>query len=81
VGAAGAPAPGADPGERAGEAAALSAALAALPAQDRAAVLMVDRDGMSYARAGEVLGVPAGTVASRLNRARAALRAALGDER
>lgn len=75
-----APAPGADPGERAGEASALSAALAALPAQDRAAVLLVDREGMSYARAGEVLGIPAGTVASRLNRARAALRAALGED-
>jgi RNA polymerase sigma-70 factor (ECF subfamily) len=70
-------APGADPGERAGEAAALSDALAALPAQDRAAVLLVDRDGLSYGRAGAVLGVPAGTVASRLNRARAALRTAL----
>lgn len=69
--------PGGDPGERAGEAAALSDALAALPAQDRAAVLLVDRDGLPYARAAEVLGVPAGTVASRLNRARAALRAAL----
>ena len=57
----------------------LADALAALPPEDRAAVLMVDAHGFSYREAGEVLGVPEGTIASRLNRARAALRGALGD--
>lgn len=55
----------------------LAAALAALAPADRAAVLMVDAQGFDYREAGEVLGVPEGTVASRLNRARAALRRAL----
>lgn len=53
---------------------ALVAGLQALPPDDRAAILLVDRDGFDYRAAGEVLGVPAGTIASRLNRARASLR-------
>lgn len=57
----------------------LESALASLPPHDRAAVLLVDGQGFDYAAAGEVLGVPAGTVASRLNRARATLRRALGE--
>jgi RNA polymerase sigma-70 factor (ECF subfamily) len=56
----------------------LAAALEALAPEDRAAVLLVDAQGFGYRDAGEVLGVPEGTVASRLNRARAVLRAALG---
>jgi RNA polymerase sigma-70 factor, ECF subfamily len=55
----------------------LARALANLPPADRAAVLLVDAQGFDYRGAGEVLGVPAGTIASRLNRARAALRRAL----
>jgi RNA polymerase sigma-70 factor (ECF subfamily) len=42
-------------------------------------VLLVDGQGFDYAAAAEVLGIPAGTVASRLNRARATLRRALGE--
>jgi RNA polymerase sigma-70 factor (ECF subfamily) len=57
----------------------LAAALAALAPEDRAAVLLVDAQGFDYRSAGAVLGVPEGTVASRLNRARAALRQTLGD--
>ena len=57
----------------------LAAALAELAPADRAAVVMVDAQGFGYRDAGEVLGVPEGTVASRLNRARAALRRALED--
>ncbi len=57
----------------------LAAALAELAPADRAAVLLVDAQGFDYRSAGEVLGVPEGTVASRLNRARAALRRALAD--
>jgi RNA polymerase sigma-70 factor (ECF subfamily) len=58
----------------------LATALAALPPEQRAAVLLVDADGFDYAGAAAVLGVPAGTVASRLNRARVALRQALGEQ-
>lgn len=57
----------------------LAAALAALPPEDRAAVILVDAHGFDYRSAGEVLGIPAGTIASRLHRARAALRRALAD--
>ena len=53
---------------------ALSAGLDALPPDDRAALLLVDRDGFDYRDAGEALGIPTGTVASRLNRARASMR-------
>jgi RNA polymerase sigma-70 factor (ECF subfamily) len=57
----------------------LAQALAALPVEERAAVLLVDAQGFDYRDAGRILGVPQGTVASRLSRARAALRSALGD--
>jgi RNA polymerase sigma-70 factor (ECF subfamily) len=40
-------------------------------------VLLVDIDGLSYQQAAEVLGVPKGTVMSRLHRARARIRADL----
>ena len=59
---------------------ALSAALAALPPDHRAAVQLVDVEGWDYAGAGQVLGVAPGTGASRLSRARAALRAALAED-
>ena len=58
----------------------LAEALAELPPEDRATVLLVDVQGFDYRSAGEVLGAPEGTVASRLNRARNALRRALGDD-
>lgn len=58
----------------------LAAALASLPVDMRAAVLLVDAEGMDYREAAEVLGIPRGTVASRLNRARAHLRRALADD-
>ncbi|MDX6482087.1 MAG: polymerase sigma-70 factor, subfamily [Gaiellaceae bacterium] len=48
----------------------LAAALASLPPELRAVVLLVDAEGLSYAEAADVLGAPAGTIASRLNRAR-----------
>jgi RNA polymerase sigma-70 factor, ECF subfamily len=57
----------------------LATALASLAPEDRAAVLLVDAMGFDYAGASEVLDVPGGTVASRLHRARAALRDALSD--
>jgi RNA polymerase sigma-70 factor (ECF subfamily) len=58
----------------------LERALAGLPVEERAAVLLVDGHGLDYAGAAEVLGVPVGTIASRLNRARSTLRAALAGE-
>jgi RNA polymerase sigma-70 factor (ECF subfamily) len=57
----------------------LEDALGELSAPDRAAVLLVDAHGFDYATAAEVLGVPEGTIGSRLNRARAILRSALDD--
>jgi RNA polymerase sigma-70 factor (ECF subfamily) len=57
----------------------LAAALDRLPPDQKAAVLLVDAYGLDYADAAEVLGVRAGTIGSRLTRARAVLRDALGD--
>jgi RNA polymerase sigma-70 factor, ECF subfamily len=51
--------------------------LATLPSGHRAAVVLVDQEGLDYETAAELLGVPAGTVASRLNTARARLKAML----
>jgi RNA polymerase sigma-70 factor, ECF subfamily len=71
------PVAGPDPGDRIALRRRLAAALAELPPDQRAAVLLVDVEGFDYAAAADVLGVPAGTVGSRLSRARAALRQAL----
>lgn len=57
---------------------AVAGALAELPVDQRAVVLLVDLAGFDYEAAASVLGVPRGTVASRLNAARARLRTALG---
>jgi RNA polymerase sigma-70 factor, ECF subfamily len=72
------PSAGPDPGEVAVGREELARALAALPHDEHAAVLLVDAQGFDYRQAARVLGVPEGTVASRLNRARASLRIALG---
>jgi RNA polymerase sigma-70 factor (ECF subfamily) len=71
--------PGAGPAETAVRRRDLAAALAALPPDQRAAVLLVDAYGLDYADAAEVLGVRSGTIGSRVSRARAVLRDALGD--
>jgi RNA polymerase sigma-70 factor (ECF subfamily) len=52
-------------------------ALAALPDKHRQVIQLVDVDGLSYQEAADVLGVPRGTVMSRLHRARARIRTRL----
>ena len=49
-------------------------AMQTLPAEQREALLLVAVEGMSYGEAAAVLGIPAGTLMSRLGRARATLR-------
>jgi RNA polymerase sigma-70 factor (ECF subfamily) len=44
-----------------------------------AVVVLRYPEGLSYDEIGEILGLPPGTVRSRLNRAHAALREILGD--
>jgi RNA polymerase sigma-70 factor, ECF subfamily len=66
-----------DPGDVAAQRRDLATALAALPAEERAAVVLVDAQGFDYREAARVLGVPEGTIGSRLSRARAALRRSL----
>jgi RNA polymerase sigma factor (sigma-70 family) len=64
--------------------AALAAAIAALAPDERDVLLLVALADLTYDEVAEALAVPAGTVASRLNRARRALAATLmvlGDER
>jgi RNA polymerase sigma-70 factor (ECF subfamily) len=55
-------------------------ALEELPRAFREVVLMVDVDERSYRDAADALGVPIGTVMSRLHRARKALAASLAGE-
>jgi RNA polymerase sigma-70 factor (ECF subfamily) len=56
------------------------AALMRLPEEQRAALVLTAVEGLSYKDAAEVLGVPVGTLMSRLGRGREALRAATGRE-
>lgn len=58
-------------------AAALERALGTLPADQREAVVLRHRLGLSHEEMSQALGVPEGTVKSRLSRALAALRVAL----
>jgi len=53
---------------------AVTAGLASLSPDFRQAVFLVDVDGLSYAEAAAILGVPEGTVMSRLHRARKRIR-------
>jgi RNA polymerase sigma-70 factor (ECF subfamily) len=52
----------------------VQAALAELPAPQRRAFLLRERDGLDYEDIARALAVPLGTVRSRLHRARAALQ-------
>jgi RNA polymerase sigma-70 factor (ECF subfamily) len=54
------------------------AALMALPEEQREALILIAFEGLSYRDAAAILGVPTGTLMSRLARGREALRAATG---
>ena len=58
----------------------LTAAMGALSAEHRHILLLVGLDGMSYRDIAEELGIPIGTVMSRLARARERLRSLLEGE-
>jgi len=59
----------------------LEAALAQLPEEQRAVVLLVGLEELTYADAARALGVPIGTVMSRLSRGRERLRQLLSATR
>src|SRR5947207_12919277 len=52
----------------------LEAAMARLPQEQRQVILLVGLEGMRYEEVAEILGVPVGTVRSRLSRGRDQLR-------
>lgn len=56
----------------------LGAALAALPTRDRDVLLLMAIGGLNHQEIATALGIPYGTVCSRLNRARRKVRAAFG---
>ena len=56
----------------------LERAIAKLPEEQRSVILLVGLEGMRYEEVAEVLGVPVGTVRSRLSRGREALRRLMG---
>jgi RNA polymerase sigma-70 factor (ECF subfamily) len=56
------------------------AALDALPEGFRMAVLLADVEGFSYREIAEIMGIPIGTVMSRLHRGRRALEKALWEK-
>jgi RNA polymerase sigma-70 factor (ECF subfamily) len=74
--------PAADPADSARQTALLRAlhrAMSGLPADQRECVTMIALEGLAYDEASLVLGVPIGTIKSRLSRARAKLAELLKD--
>ncbi|MFV0526823.1 MAG: RNA polymerase sigma factor [Acidimicrobiales bacterium] len=67
-----------DSTNRIGDRDTVEAALDRLSPDQRAAVVLVDMQGFTFADAADIVGVPVGTLASRVSRARAALRSTLG---
>lgn len=59
----------------------MSRALDALPLEQRQVLLLVALEGLKYDEVAEALGVPVGTVMSRLSRGREAIRARLAGEK
>lgn len=57
----------------------LASALAALPAKDRDVLLLIAWGDLTYGEVAQALGIPIGTVRSRLNRGRRKVRESLGD--
>jgi len=53
--------------------------LATIPAEFREALLLVDAHELNYQEVADVLGVPLGTIKSRVSRGRALMRTALHD--
>lgn len=64
--------------ERRSELRAVRRAIADLPEDQRAVLMLVTVDGLSYQEAADALGIPMGTVMSRLARARTRLTDTLG---
>ena len=73
------PDPTSDPAEIIYQSDELAVALDELGEQDRALVMLVDGEGLSYQDTAQILDLPIGTVASRLHRARRVLRRSLGN--
>ena len=73
------PEPAHEPMSRAGERLDLEQALVALPPGMREILLLVTVEEYTYAEAAAILGVPVGTVMSRLHRARERLRELMND--
>ncbi|HTN63483.1 MAG TPA: sigma-70 family RNA polymerase sigma factor [Devosia sp.] len=57
----------------------MARAIETLPLEQKEALLLIALEGFSYAEAATVLGIPQGTLMSRLGRARATLRIATGN--
>ena len=56
----------------------MARAIDTLPLEQREALLLVVLEGVSYQEAAGIIGIPTGTLMSRLGRARAALRTMTG---
>jgi RNA polymerase sigma-70 factor (ECF subfamily) len=70
-----------DAGGTGGESRDIAKALATLVEEQRAVLLLVMQEGLSYREVADVQSVPIGTVMSRLARARAHVKAVLRGER
>jgi RNA polymerase sigma-70 factor, ECF subfamily len=72
--------PDSDPAQTLGGADAFERLLGRLSLEQRAVVVLIDGQGHTYAEVSAILGVPIGTVASRLSSAHGRLRVALDTE-